>query len=251
MLFYRSSGNGNPVIFIHGFAHSHKYWLRVISRLPQDQFRCVAPDNLGFGRSDHPRSDYAVQAHANELVAIIKQYDHVTLVGHSMGATIAAYIAREHPELVKKLILVNPILFEDMSDARQKIYKKVPIFYKLYLSPAGVILFGIHRSRLIRLALQRATQEHVLRGIFQDYLHHSRRSLVLSLRNLILRHNLIDDIAALQQPVEIVYSLDDPFYSRQGLQVVDRLSHVTATEMPGGHKIPLKSAERLAALIAS
>jgi pimeloyl-ACP methyl ester carboxylesterase len=103
--------NHPPLVFLHGWGASHKVWRWAFTAF-SPRYRCLAPDLAGFGLSEKPRRDHSIDAYSVWLGKYLDAlgYPRVTLVGHSMGGTIALRFALDHPERVEKLALVNPLL---------------------------------------------------------------------------------------------------------------------------------------------
>jgi len=103
--------NHPPLVFVHGWGASHKFWRWAFTAFAP-RYRCIAPDLAGFGLSEKPRRDYSVEAYGAWLGRFLDalHYPRVTLVGHSMGGTIALQFALDHPERVEKLAVVNPLI---------------------------------------------------------------------------------------------------------------------------------------------
>lgn len=74
-------------------------------------FRCIAPDLLGFGRSDKPLDSFdytrASFAHTLHLLLNHLKLEQVDICGHSMGGSIAIQYAAQHPSRVRKLSLID------------------------------------------------------------------------------------------------------------------------------------------------
>jgi pimeloyl-ACP methyl ester carboxylesterase len=106
-LSYESFGEGRPVLCIHGFASSGKVnWIDTgwVEALVAAGYRAVVLDNRGHGTSEKPYDPerYYPQAMAGDAVALL---DHLAIgqaavLGYSMGARIAAFMAFEHEERV-------------------------------------------------------------------------------------------------------------------------------------------------------
>ncbi|BCJ87990.1 alpha/beta hydrolase [Effusibacillus dendaii] len=106
-------GNGATVLLLHGWPGFSYDWRRIIPELSQS-FRVIAPDFRGFGNSDKPNGDpaefYTPQVLAKDLIALL---DHlkigpVIIVAHDIGSTVAQVMAREYPDRVQSLLLLNP-----------------------------------------------------------------------------------------------------------------------------------------------
>ena len=105
---YRTAGRGPVLLLLHGIANSSQTWEPVASRLKR-HFTLIAPDLLGHGASATPRGDYSLGAHATGVRDILTAlgYDHVTVVGHSLGGGIAMQFAYQFPERCERLVLVS------------------------------------------------------------------------------------------------------------------------------------------------
>ncbi|HEY2763668.1 MAG TPA: alpha/beta fold hydrolase [Pseudonocardiaceae bacterium] len=105
---FRITGEGPPLLLIHGIGDSSATWLDVIPTLARRHL-VIAPDLLGHGASDKPRADYSVAAYANgmrDLLGVLG-VDRVTLVGHSLGGGVAMQFAYQFPERTERLVLVS------------------------------------------------------------------------------------------------------------------------------------------------
>jgi 2-succinyl-6-hydroxy-2,4-cyclohexadiene-1-carboxylate synthase len=102
------SGQGTPLLLLHGFTGSGDSWTDVISRL-SDQFQCVAVDIVGHGGSACPDSvdAYRMEAVSPALVEIMDQLGHERfgLLGYSMGGRLALHTAWMFPDRVTRLAL--------------------------------------------------------------------------------------------------------------------------------------------------
>lgn len=109
-LSYRTWGRGEPVLLLHGLADHGLVWQALAATLA-DQFHCIAPDLRGHGDSDKPSaSHYDARAIAQDLEALATacQLSSVRVVAHSWAAKIALIWARQHPERINRLVLLDP-----------------------------------------------------------------------------------------------------------------------------------------------
>lgn len=94
---------------MHGLSYFSWDWLEAAERLGAGR-EVIAMDMRGFGDSDWSAAqDYSVPAMAQDLVAVLDHagWPRALLVGHSMGARSATYVAAKHPERVAALVLVD------------------------------------------------------------------------------------------------------------------------------------------------
>lgn len=111
-LYYEDQGQGQPVVFIHGWPLDHQMWEYQLTELPQQGLRCIAYDRRGFGKSSKPFDGYNYDTFADDLKAVLDELDlqNVTLVGFSMGAgEIARYMGRYNGARVAKVVLVSGV----------------------------------------------------------------------------------------------------------------------------------------------
>jgi pimeloyl-ACP methyl ester carboxylesterase len=103
------TGQGAPVVFIHGFAASIYSWRKTLPAVLAAGYRVIAFDNRGFGFSDKPADDYGNAAYARLVVALLDtlHLPSAVLVGHSMGGAIAAEVALRYPARVRGLVLID------------------------------------------------------------------------------------------------------------------------------------------------
>ena len=103
------SGDEDPVVLVHGLGGQWQNWLENIPRLAQDR-RVIAMDLPGFGltpkREDDDVSIPGYGRWVNELCDKLG-LEQIELVGNSMGGYIAAEVAIQFPERVKRLVLVS------------------------------------------------------------------------------------------------------------------------------------------------
>jgi haloacetate dehalogenase len=106
-------GSGPPVLLLHGYPQSHAMWHKIGPRLAQ-QFTVVCPDLRGYGDSGKPVADpdhstYSKRAMAQDQVEVMHAlgFERFALVGHDRGARVAHRLARDHPEQVERLVVLD------------------------------------------------------------------------------------------------------------------------------------------------
>jgi pimeloyl-ACP methyl ester carboxylesterase len=110
----RHEAAGQPVVLLHGWPGDHTDFRRVVPLLG-DGFDVVVPDLRGFGGSDKHRVDpsegYGVAAQSRSVVALIAELglQQPVVAGYDIGSRIAQTMARDHPGLVKHLVLSPPL----------------------------------------------------------------------------------------------------------------------------------------------
>jgi pimeloyl-ACP methyl ester carboxylesterase len=160
-------GNGRTIILFHGFLSSLKYWAKLQPRLSAAGYRVISIDMLGFGNAPKPSAArYDYQDHIeyiHQTIEMLNIHKPFILIGHSMGALLAARYTRTYPLRVSSLILLHPPLFLSEEEVRT-VLRKTGILYRFLLDSRyrrlGWILLKIvafqHISRHSRLARERS-----------------------------------------------------------------------------------------------
>ena len=132
---YHESGNGRPLIFVHGISlgASSYEWSKVYPGFTTG-FRVLAPDLIGFGESARPNAQLQIADYARALAEFIRATtsEHAPiLVGSGLGAGACVFLADQHPDLVSRLILYMPTGLSDFGrqqlPLRTKLICRVPL----------------------------------------------------------------------------------------------------------------------------
>lgn len=101
--------NANPkLVFLHGLMGFGSNW-KTMARHFEDQYQILLYDQRGHGRSFQPPAGYRIEDYVSDLEHILSElgWEKIVLVGHSMGARVAAAFAEKNPHRTNKLILVD------------------------------------------------------------------------------------------------------------------------------------------------
>ena len=104
------SGNGTPVVLVHGFAASKENWLSMLPAIRVRGMTLYVPDLPGFGQSDYvhgARYTYDEQARRLDEWARRLALPAAHWIGSSMGGATIATLAANHPARVRSLVLMN------------------------------------------------------------------------------------------------------------------------------------------------
>ena len=108
--------NGDVVLLMHGKNFCSAYWKKTATDLSKAGYRVIIPDQIGFGKSSKPQHlnySFHLLAQNTKILMDSLEVKNVIVLGHSMGGMLATRFTLMYPELVKKLILENPIGLED------------------------------------------------------------------------------------------------------------------------------------------
>ena len=113
-LFYRQSGDGEPILWIMGLGNDHRGWAYQAPAF-RDRFRCITYDNRDCGQSQLADGPYTVADMAEDALGLLDalEIERAHVVGFSMGGAQAQELAIRHPERVRKLVLCNTYTSRD------------------------------------------------------------------------------------------------------------------------------------------
>lgn len=107
----RVSGEGPPLILLHGFMASYFTFRAIVPELAK-RFRVISIDLNGFGLTERPPAAeaYRIEHQADLIVRVMEKAGAAPamILGHSYGAAVASVVALRHPGAVTKLILISP-----------------------------------------------------------------------------------------------------------------------------------------------
>ena len=172
---YTDSGEGQPILFVHGFASFSYTWMKLISFLPK-KFRFITIDLKGYGYSEK-KCDLHLAPYDQAVIlsAFIRRMDlkDVILVGHSMGGVISliSLISEKVRNRVKKLILLDSA----------GVFQKLPDFIDdlTVTSPHNPLIRLANEDLMAALVLQQAfyDENKITHEIVKEYSNILRQPL--------------------------------------------------------------------------
>ncbi|MBA7633860.1 hypothetical protein ES703_41431 [subsurface metagenome] len=105
---YLKAGSGQPIILLHGGASDSRDWIGTLTAL-SPYYSLYAPDMIGYGQSHRTKSGYYLSDFVEFALGFISELGLTSpvLVGHSFGGRLCLEIALRHPEMVRKLVLID------------------------------------------------------------------------------------------------------------------------------------------------
>jgi epoxide hydrolase 4 len=104
-------GTGPAVLLLHGFPEFWYSWRRQLPALASAGYQAIAPDLRGYNESDRPPgvANYRAKLLIEDLANLIRSLPEgrAIVVGHDWGGILAWRLAALHPELVRKLVILN------------------------------------------------------------------------------------------------------------------------------------------------
>jgi pimeloyl-ACP methyl ester carboxylesterase len=116
---YRDEGDGKPIVLLHGFCGSHKYWEKIIPVLSKD-YRVIAPDLPGHGNSTIT-DEHSIEAMSETINQLLNKLEikEVTMFGHSLGGYITLAFAEKFSSRLNRFSLIHSTAFPDSEEAKK------------------------------------------------------------------------------------------------------------------------------------
>ncbi|MEM9457777.1 MAG: alpha/beta fold hydrolase [Myxococcota bacterium] len=249
------AGQGDPVLFLHGWPTNAQLWRHVLAALGEHR-RAIAIDLPGYGLSDKPlgiRYSFGFYERAIEGALAALGVERLGLCVHDAGGPLGLYWAVRHPERIDSLALLNTLVFPERSWAVYAfgLATHIPGLRHWMSSPSGI-------ARFMRLGVcnrERITDEvaELYTAPFHD--RAARRALLATVQSLSTRgmRSIDEGLSQLTMPLRIIYGERDlalPDVARTMARVAERLPQAEVTSLPGcGHFLQEDQPERVTELV--
>lgn len=235
------------LVLLHGLGNNHLSWTYVDKQLQESPYRVVIPDLLGFGDAPKPESKYTPKDHADAVITTIDKLGlkRVVLAGHSMGCIVAVEIAKQRPDLVKRLVLLGAPL-----------YKKLPRGgwrSKLSRAENGYFTIFNYLKKNPDVTITAATGADImlpaLKGM--EITDETWPAFRASLHNTIMQIETYKDIKTIRVPTLLIYGTLDVFVIKKHLKSLARANrrYVKYKKTLGPHEITPLEGKYIAKLL--
>lgn len=227
---YEVFGRGRPVLFLHGWLGSWRYWFPTMD-VVADHFRTYSFDFWGFGDSRRKNIQESIQNYSDQVIRFLDALgiDQVILVGHSMGGMVALKTAINHPERVTRVATVGAPIVGDSLSWLLKLTDR-PIYAAAF---AG---FPWLRRYLFRLFLGE-TNDSAVQEIIDDSVKSTAQSLRRAIHSM-LRTDLRPELSRIHVPALIVHGGRDDIVDPNQVDLFDHISAAQVVFMPGSRHFP-------------
>ncbi|MEC4805692.1 MAG: hybrid fatty acyl-AMP ligase/type I polyketide synthase [Jaaginema sp. PMC 1079.18] len=252
------------ILLIHGILEQGAAWGQTAQYLAAAGYRVVAPDLRGHGRSDHALGgSYRLLDFLGDLDALVPQLsdEPLTLVGHSLGAAIAALWAGARGDRVESLVLVEPVLpVESKAHATEQLKIHLdgrqsrsphPIFPNLEVVAKRLQAVTPSMSATVAYELaQRHTEPFEGGWRWRWDVRLSNRSS-LGLGGLpFSRAQYLELLEGIECPITLVYGDRSTFNRPEDLQAQQQaMSQARRIELAGGHNLHIDAPDAIAEII--
>jgi pimeloyl-ACP methyl ester carboxylesterase len=250
-------GRGPLVVLLHGFPEYSYSWRKQIPALVDAGFRVIAPDLRGYNDSPKPREidAYRISAVIEDIAELIRDSgaEPCVLVGHDWGGVAAWYTAMTHPELVRKLVVLNsphpkPLLRE----LKRSLSQRLRFSYQLLLQfPSAAPLIRPLLPLALRGRFTREERDEYRKSWKKPDAVRSMISYYPALRRS--RPELRDMLRLIEAPTLYIFGTRDPVFTRATATNFDTWVPNQRVEFieGAGHFVQTDAAERVNELLVS
>lgn len=256
---YREAGQGEPIVFVHGYLVDGRLWDGVGEHL-EGEFRCIQPDwPMGSHREAmKPGTDLSPPGMAKLIDGFLAELglDQVTIVGNDSGGAMSQVLITERPERVSRLVLTNCDCYDNFPPAPFGTLLKlarIPGFYRASLAPLRLrrirnLLFSPF-AREVPEELAEAWSRPSLddEGVRRDG---QRFAMAMEKRYTLAA---AERFAEVEQPALITWGTADRIFpKRYGERLANELPDARLVEIDGGKTfLPLDEPKAVAEAIAA
>lgn len=213
---YEVFGRGRPVLFLHGFLGSWRYWLPSME-VTATSFRTFSFDFIGFGDTLQRDVLPSIGAYADQVIRFLDALGigKVTLVGHSMGGMVSLKTAIEHPERIERVVTVGAPIVGNSLTPLIKIMSNQTIAHLAQRTP-------LITKFLFKRALGNSSEEHTME-ILEATIKPSSENVRASMRSM-MHTDLRTDLLRLRVPSLAIHGTRDDIVSPSQIKVLRRLN---------------------------
>ncbi len=227
---YEVFGRGRPVLFLHGWLGSWRYWFPTME-VVSEHFRTYSFDFWGFGDSRRKLTQESIQSYSDQVIRFLDALgiDRVQLVGHSMGGMVALKTAISYPNRIQRVATVGAPIDGDSLSWLLKLTDR-PFFADALARMPWL------RRRLFRFFLGE-TSDHAISEMIDD----SVKSSAVSLRRAISsmwRTDLRPELGRLKIPALIVHGGRDDIVNPNQADLFDHVPLAEVVVMPRSRHFP-------------
>jgi pimeloyl-ACP methyl ester carboxylesterase len=204
-LFYRISGHGETVVFIHGFAEDGSIWDNYVAAL-DNNYRLLIPDLVGSGKSTGTAENISMEILAGHINMILEKENVSScfMIGHSMGGYVALAFAEKYGEKLLGLGLFHSTAFADDEEKKANRKKNIDFIRK-----HGTAKFIAQTTPNLYSEEFRKERPEVIDREIEKYSDFSPTSLVAYTESMMMRPDRSHVLKEINKPVLLIIGEKD------------------------------------------
>ena len=253
-----SKGVGPPLLLLHGYPQTGYMWHKIAPRLAED-FTVVVADLRGYGDSDKPTSSedhavYSKRAMATDMMTVMTTLGHSQffIAGHDRGGRVAHRLARDYPQAVTKLAVLDIAPTAMMYDTTDMHFATSYYHWFFLIQPAPFpeTLIGSDPKFFLESKMQHWGKDRtaITNDAFDEYLRcfsnpdtiHASCEDYRASASIDLEHDAADVGLKLDIPLLVLWGATAMVGNKYDMLCAWRevATDVTGFAVPGGHYLP-------------
>jgi pimeloyl-ACP methyl ester carboxylesterase len=227
---YEVLGRGRPVLFLHGWSGSWRYWYPTMQRV-SDHFRTYSFDFWGFGESRRKSTRETIQNYSDQVIRFLDELgiEQVQLVGHSMGGMVALKTSINHPGRISRVAAVGAPITGDSLSWLLKLVDR-PLLAELFARQPWL------RRAMFRFFLGE-TNDPAVHEVIEDSVKSSSATLQRAVESM-MRTDLRPELRRLRVPTLIVHGGRDEIVNPNQAELFDDVTVAQVVVMPESRHFP-------------
>ena len=254
-------GAGPPLLLLHGYPQTGYMWHKIAPRLANN-FTVIVADLRGYGDSDKPATSadhavYSKRAMAADMIAVMAALGHQRffVAGHDRGGRVAHRLARDHPQAVKKLAVLDiaPTAMMYHTTDMQFATSYYHWFFLIQPAPFPETLIGQDPKFFLESKMRHWGKDRtaITDDAFDDYLRcfsnqdtiHASCEDYRASASIDLEHDAADAGQKLDMPLLVLWGATAMVGNKYDMLAAwqEMAVDVTGFAVPGGHYLPEES----------
>lgn len=244
-------GAGMPVVLLHGFPLDRAMWAAQVETLSRE-FRVVAPDLRGFGKSTLRFADIdsgiAMEGYAEDLIVTLDAlsiFEPVVLAGFSMGGYVAWQFALRHPQRLRGLVVCDTRAVADAEPAAAaRLAMAETVLAASSAEPALAMIEKLLAPET------RESRPQVAAAVRDMILRQPSAGIAAAQRGMARRPDVRGELQNIRCPVLGIVGTSDVISPPQEMaELIALLPDARLVEVPGGHMAPMENPEAVSEAI--
>lgn len=239
-LYFTDQGNGDPLVFLHGFLEDSGMWKKVASNFIKSN-RVICLDLLGHGKTENLGYIHGMETQANMLKFLLDKLNigKCTLIGHSMGGYVALAFADLYPQKISALCLMNSTAFADDKEKKRNRDRGIQAVKQNHRTFIRIAIPGLFSEE------NRSIFSKEVSEITEDALKMSQQGIIASIEGMKVRVDRSHVLSQKKLSTLMIIGKKDPALDYNSLLEQSKNKQVQSVIFEDGHMSHIENEKEL------
>ncbi|HET8885767.1 MAG TPA: alpha/beta hydrolase [Salinimicrobium sp.] len=246
-IYFETTGNGTPVVLLHGFLETRKIWTPLIEIIAE-KHQVINIDLLGHGKTGctgyiHTMEEMAEAVHA--VFSELKITSKARVIGHSMGGYVSLAFLEKHPQLVKQIILMNSTPEADSEERKENRDRAIALVKKnpsTFISMALANLFSSENREKYNSEFEKLKKEALTNSV---------QGIIAAAEGMKIRTDRTKVLKTFNGSKIIIAGEQDPILDHNILKIISMQCSCGFHLLSGGHMSYIENLAEIKSLCSS